>query len=200
MTLGGLVLCGGASRRMATSKALLDWGGRPLLVHMLEILGGAGLAPLAVAAGPDQVLPPLPEGVMVFRDPKGLSGPLQGVATGLSGLAPFVSRAFVCACDAPLVAEKLIHLLASKDALLVIPEVDGVPQLLLGVYGTGLGKKAGSLLETGKRRMFDLLDATPAEVIPQAEVRSADPDFRSFLNCNDPESYAKALFMASQSV
>lgn len=200
MTLGGLVLCGGASRRMGTPKAWLDWRGRPLLLHMLEILGGAGLAPLAVAAGPDQVLPPLAEGVLVFRDSEVQSGPLQGVATGLSGLAPMVSRAFVCACDAPLLGEKLIHLLASRVSRLVIPEVDGVPQLLLGVYGTDLGKTAAYLIEVGKRRMFDLLEATPAEVIPQAEIRLADPDLRSFLNCNDPESYAKALFMASRSV
>ncbi len=200
MTLGGLVLCGGASRRMGTSKALLDWRGRPLLVHMIEILGGAGLAPLAIAAGPEQELPALPQSVMVLRDPIGFSGPLRGLATGLSGLAPRVSRAFVCSCDAPLLSEKLIHLVASRDAPLVVPEVDGVPQLLLGAYGTELGKTVDSLLKFGKRRMFDLLDAVSAEVIPEAEVRAIDPSLGSFLNCNDPESFAKALFLGSQSI
>lgn len=200
MTLGGLVLCGGASRRMGSPKAFLDWNGRPMLIRMLEILGGAGLAPLAVAAGPGQELPALPDGVRVLRDPVGFSGPLQGLATGLSGLAQMVPRAFVCGCDAPLMNAGLIRLLASKPGAIVVPEWEGVPQVLAGMYSTALEKTARSLLAAGKARLLDLVEAVGAEIIPLGEVRLVDPGLGSFLNCNDPESFARAGLAASQSI
>lgn len=200
MTVGGLVLCGGASRRMGAPKAFLDWNGRPLLVRMLEILGGAGLAPLAVAAGPGQELPPLPGGVRVLRDPVGFSGPLQGLATGLSGLAPLVPRAFVCGCDAPLLSGALIRLLASRPGAIVVPEWDGFPQVLSGVYATGLEKIARSLLAVGRNRLLDLLGAVESRFVPSGEVRRVDPGLGSFLNCNDPESFARAVRAAFQSI
>ena len=46
--LAGLILAGGASRRMGRPKALLEWGGKPLLQHQINELTAAGCDPLVV--------------------------------------------------------------------------------------------------------------------------------------------------------
>jgi Molybdopterin-guanine dinucleotide biosynthesis protein A len=45
----GVVLAGGASRRMGRDKAFLDLGGRPLIAHVLERMGEVCAETLIVA-------------------------------------------------------------------------------------------------------------------------------------------------------
>lgn len=78
--------------------------------------------------------------------------------------------------------------------------MDGVPQLLLGMFDTALGTIAKSLLERGRQRVFDLLEEVEVEIVPLAEICRVDPGLVSFLNCNDPESYDRAKMLSKQTV
>ena len=51
MSATALLLSAGASTRMGTAKALLDWDGRPLLQHQIDALIEAGCDPVIVVLG-----------------------------------------------------------------------------------------------------------------------------------------------------
>lgn len=98
----GLVLAGGASRRMGRDKALLAWQGRPLLDHMLALLAAAGVD-RSVVSGDRPGHRGVPD-----RYPG--QGPLGGVATVADVLPD--CRLLVVPVDMPLLAPaRLVALL-----------------------------------------------------------------------------------------
>ena len=64
MQVGGIVLCGGHSRRMGSPKALLPFGDETMLQRVLRLLAPV-VGPLVVVAARDQQLPELPSGVEI---------------------------------------------------------------------------------------------------------------------------------------
>src|SRR5690349_12235754 len=101
MTAGGIVLCGGKSTRMGTSKALLPFGPETMLQRVVRLLSEVVPTIVAVAAI-DQELPALPPHVLVTRDEREGRGPLEGLRAGLKALPPQADRAYVTSCDVPL--------------------------------------------------------------------------------------------------
>ena len=67
VSVGGIVLCGGQSRRMGIPKATLPFGEEVMLTRVLRLLGEV-VDPLLVVAAPAQQLPPLGDEVLVVRD------------------------------------------------------------------------------------------------------------------------------------
>ncbi len=91
----GLVLAGGASSRMGTAKAFLDWKGEPLWRRQVRVLSEAGADPV-ILSGPRCVEW---QGHLVVQDERPGLGPLAGIISGLrQGLAPFL---LVLAVDLP---------------------------------------------------------------------------------------------------
>ena len=107
-SVGGIVLCGGKSRRMGQSKAMMPFAGEPMLVRVVRLLSEA-VGPIVVVAAPDQDLPELPLEVTIAYDRQPDRGPLEALAVGLGTLAGRVDRAFVIACDAPLLLPEFIR-------------------------------------------------------------------------------------------
>src|SRR5438045_459856 len=83
--VGGIVLCGGQSRRMGRPKATLPFGPELLLPRVLRLLCQA-VDPIVVVAAPEQDLPNLPDETIIVRDEEKGRGPLQGLAAGLAAL------------------------------------------------------------------------------------------------------------------
>jgi molybdopterin-guanine dinucleotide biosynthesis protein A len=101
-SLGAIILCGGASRRMGRDKAVLDWDGARA-VDLVAALARAVGAEALVTAGADLGLPWVP-------DEAALAGPVGGVLAGARALG--TARLLVLAVDAPTVtAEDLAPLL-----------------------------------------------------------------------------------------
>src|SRR6202789_1895842 len=98
MTAGGpaagIVLCGGKSTRMGAPKATLPFGPETMLQRVVRLLSGVVSAIVAVAAR-EQVLPELPEDVIVTRDEREAKGPLEGLRAGLTALPGSVDAAYV---------------------------------------------------------------------------------------------------------
>jgi molybdenum cofactor guanylyltransferase len=102
-SLGAIILCGGASRRMGRDKALLDWDGRRAVDRVADLARAVG-ADALVTAGADLGLPWVPD------DETG-AGPVGGVLAGAKALG--TARLLVLAVDAPTVTlEDLAPLLA----------------------------------------------------------------------------------------
>lgn len=103
-SLGAIILCGGASRRMGRDKAALDWDGRRAVDRVADLARGGG-AQVLVTAGGDLGLP------WVADDAAG-AGPVGGVLAGARALG--TSRLLVLAVDAPTITpDDLAPLLAT---------------------------------------------------------------------------------------
>lgn len=194
MDVGGIVLCGGQSRRMGRSKATLPFGGEVMLARVLRLLG-AVVEPCVVVAAPGQQLPPLPPDVQVIRDRAEGRGPLEGLFGGLSALDQRVDAAYVTACDVPLLqasfVQRMIQLLGDHDA--VVPVEGKFHHPLAAVYRTRLVDTIASLLAHDERRMISFYDRVSTRRVDVDQLRDVDPDLLSLLNINRPEDYARVL-------
>ncbi len=178
MSLGGLVLCGGESRRMGRSKAWLPFGTEPMLARVVRRLGAVkGMGPLAVVAATGQELPALPDQVLVVRDPVSGRGPLQGLAAGLAVLPESVDLVFATATDVPFLnpawVETLVALLGEND--LAIPYVEGRHHPLAALYRRSVVLPAieGMLAADRLRPVFlDQRSSEPGSSRSRSYVRS----------------------------
>ena len=123
----GVVLCGGASRRMGTDKSLLGPPGRPLARHVADAVAGAGVDEVLLVGGDGGELGGL--GPAWLPDDRPGEGPLAGAATAATARPG--RPLLVCACDLPRVAaEDLRPLLdaVAAGAEAAVVDVDGRAQ------------------------------------------------------------------------
>jgi len=198
--VGGIVLCGGKSKRMGSPKAWLPFGDERLLQRVVRTLLGP-LDHLAVVAAPDQNLPPLPPDVILTRDSVAGKGPLQGLATGMAALSGRVEAAYVSSCDVPFLqpafVRHLIGLLEDDD--IVIPKEGEFYHPLAAVYRTSVLPAAETLLRHGRLRIIYLFEECRVRAVPVEDLRVVDPDLRSLQNVNSLEDYRAALEAAGLS-
>jgi molybdopterin-guanine dinucleotide biosynthesis protein A len=102
------ILAGGRSRRMGTDKALVDFGGEPLIARPIAAARAAGLEPVAVAKRT------LPLDVPTWIDSYETSHPLSGLLTALEH-GPVVA----IACDQPFVTPELLAELAAHEGFAI---------------------------------------------------------------------------------
>jgi molybdopterin-guanine dinucleotide biosynthesis protein A len=96
MRVAGAVLCGGASRRMGTDKALVEVQGRPMVMRVAAALEAAGCDPVLTVGGDSVALTTL--GLRHVEDEHPGLGPLGGLLTALAH-AHDAGALFVAACD-----------------------------------------------------------------------------------------------------
>ena len=193
--LGGIVLCGGQSRRMGRPKAWLPFGPELMLQRVARLVGEA-VGPIVVVAAPGQDVPDLPPGIVVVRDPVADRGPLQGLAAGLAALPVEVELAYATATDVPFLRpawiSRLVELIGDHD--LAIPDVGGYLHPLAALYRRATVLPAvESLLRENRLRPVFLLEAVRALVVDSSTMASADPDLATLRNLNSPEDYRQAL-------
>jgi len=197
VTAGGIVLCGGHSTRMGTSKANLPFGSETMLQRVVRLLGTV-VSPLVVVAAPGQDLPALPPAVQVTRDEREDRGPLEGLRAGLKALPAEVEMAYVTSCDVPLLVpefvERMVQLLGAHDIAVI--EIDGFAHPLSAVYRRRALPHVEALLAADRRRLSFLFDAVNTRRVQPAEMTSADPELLTLRNLNTREDYLEALAMA----
>lgn len=195
MSLGALILCGGASRRMGRPKATLPFLDEALLQRVVRLVGEAAQT-IAVVAAPDQELPSLPPDVIRASDPVAHRGPLQGIAVGLGVLPDSVDLAYVTATDAPFLVPAWIDRLATLigEADLALPEAGGFQQPLAALYRRGPAlREATRLLASDRLRPVFLAERLPTRIVTEDELRVVDPRLATLRNLNTTEDYADAL-------
>ena len=193
MRVGGVILCGGESKRMGRPKAWLPFGAELMLPRVVRLLGEAA-APLVVVAAPGQDVPPLPPDVTVVRDDEKGRGPLQGLAAGLRALRGRADAAYASSCDVPFLrpafVRRLIDLLG--DHHICVPRVGDYYHPLAAVYRVGVVEAVERLLSENRLRPVFLFDAVPTRVVEAAELADVDPSFQTLRNLNTPEEYDAA--------
>ncbi len=177
---------------MGRDKASLPFAGETLLGHAARRLF-RWCEDVVVVARPEQVLPPLPEGVRVVHDERPEQGPLGGLAPGLRAAAS--DHVFATACDVPFLSSALVEALfaAAADRDVAVCEADGYMQPLTAVYRSSLASSIDDLLDAGRRRPVFLYEQADTCTLNESEVRCHDPQLRSFENCNQQDTYEQAL-------
>jgi molybdopterin-guanine dinucleotide biosynthesis protein A len=197
VTAGGIVLCGGQSRRMGSSKALLPFGGETMLQRVVRLLGTV-VSPIAVVGAPQQTLPDLPDDVAITFDDREGRGPLEGLRAGLRALPDRVGIAYVTSCDVPLFvpdfARRMIDLLGDHDV--AVMEIDGFAHPLSAVYRRATLPHVEVLLAQDRLRPVYLFDMVRTRRVQPAEVSDVDPQLLTLRNLNTPEDYREALAIA----
>jgi molybdopterin-guanine dinucleotide biosynthesis protein A len=182
------ILAGGASTRMGTDKSQLLIGNRTFtqqIAHNLSRVTDSVTIVGQTRNHPDQ---------NVATDVYPQWGALGGLHGALNACeSPW---AIVVACDLPFVTPELFARLMvereSYDAVVPI-QPDGRPQPLCALYRTDpCLETATQLIEEGKRRPLDLLDAVNTHWISYSQLADLDQSEKFFLNINTPEDYYEA--------
>jgi molybdenum cofactor guanylyltransferase len=191
--VAGVVLCGGKSTRMGTSKALLPFGPETMLQRVVRILSEV-VSPIVVVAAVDQELPPLPQGVILARDENEGRGPLEALRAGLKALPASVDAAYVTSCDVPLLVpgfvSQMIELASGSDV--AVMEIDGFTHPLSAVYHRSTLGCIEDLLAKNRLRPVFLFDAVKTRRVRPEEM-TADPELRTLRNLNTRADYEQAL-------
>jgi molybdopterin-guanine dinucleotide biosynthesis protein A len=181
------ILAGGASSRMGTDKSLLPIEGQTFTGRIAETLLKLTDTVSVVGRETDLRLPAVPD---VY--------PQWGALGGLHAALTACKRdwAIIVACDLPFVTAELFSFLAEKrmDHEAVVPvQEDERPQPLAALYRVEpCRQRATELIEAGRRRPLDLLEAVKTRWVSFAEIRNLDQAQRFFVNINTPSDYYEA--------
>lgn len=191
--IAGIILAAGESARMGDDKALLPWGAKTFLEHLLDAVKNSpvGLVRVVLGGNADAVQKKIRFGraeVVINRDWQ--KGQLSSLVAALDALPRgLVEAAVVCLVDHPCVSSRLIQTLIEKfqqaRKLIVLP--------------TYQGRRGHPVLFAAA--LFDDLRAAPLEVGARHVVHQhsgdilevATEDEGVVLNINNREAYDKVL-------
>ncbi len=187
----GVVLAGGASRRLGEDKALLAAGGESLAARAVRKL--RGFADIAVADGGRGLVP----GVPSLPD-----GPGRGPAAGVLGAAAaYPERALmVLACDLPEVPEVLLTALViagrmakGGEADWAVPRWGGRLEPLCAIYGPAALAALARRAAAGRFALHELADEPGLRIayLDDEDLEGFGDPARIFLNLNTPDDVAR---------
>ncbi|MEO8999779.1 MAG: NTP transferase domain-containing protein [Rhodanobacter sp.] len=147
----GLLLSGGASRRMQRDKAQLAYGGQPQLMrawHLLEAVTERAF----VSVRAEQRGDPLRAGLPQIVDSYEAIGPAAGILTALEAYPD--AAWLVIACDLPLLDTVTLQTLvdardATGDATAFSSRFDGLPEPLCALWEPSSHKLLKQRVEDG---------------------------------------------------
>ena len=171
MSTGGILLTGGASRRMGRDKTTIRLDGLTLAEHAAATLSDVCSPCIEVGPGAS----PLPA---IQEVPPG-SGPLAALAAG--GHAMRIDHGYdgpviLLATDMPRVTSGLLRMLADAETdESVVPEAGGRLQPLCARYSARALAVADELVTAGERAMQALLDSTPYRRLAEGDWSRVAP-------------------------
>ena len=182
------ILVGGASSRMGTDKSQLLIDRQTFTERIVETL-------LTVTDSITLVGRTLGKsGLPSVEDVYPQWGALGGLHAALSACKR--EWAIVVACDLPFVSADLFLSLAALklDHEAVVPiQPDDRPQPLAALYRVDpCRQRATELIEAGRRRPLDLLEAVKTRWVSFDEIRNLEQAERFFVNINTPSDYYDA--------
>jgi CTP:molybdopterin cytidylyltransferase MocA len=126
--LAAVILSGGASRRMGSPKALLDYQGRPFLEHLLEITRHPQVGVRRVVLGAHAE--PIAKSIALSADDIVVNadwqqGQLSSIQAAIRSLPPDTDGMLLCLVDHPLISAALVDQLIAEfyaaQKLIVLP-------------------------------------------------------------------------------
>ena len=180
----GVILSGGANRRMGVNKAFLRVEGERMIDRIVQLFRKVFQEVIIVTASPLEYLDQQATIVTDILPEKGVFG---GIYTGLFFASD--EQVFVAACDMPFLnrafLEYMIGVAARYDIVVPAPP-DGI-QPLHAIYSRRCLPVIRSLLDQNRLQIRELYPSQKVLQIPPEVLHSFDPEGRMFLNINTPD-------------
>jgi molybdopterin-guanine dinucleotide biosynthesis protein A len=185
--LYGLVLAGGASRRMQVDKATLDYDGRPQLQRAYELLATV-TAKTFISVRAEQRTDPTRAAFPQIEDLQSGLGPMAGIIAAFTR-HPQVAW-LVLACDLPfLTRTTLEQLIRQRDSQRLATAYrsthDSLPEPLCAIWEPASVEPLKAFLATGKQCPRKFLINSDVALLTQNDARALD-------NINTPSEYQDA--------
>jgi molybdopterin-guanine dinucleotide biosynthesis protein A len=201
--LFGLVLAGGASTRMRSDKALLDYHGQPQVRWAFE-LAAKFCAATFISVRPDQRADPSRAGLPQIVDRQPGIGPIAGISAALQEHPK--AAWLVLACDLPFLTESTLrHLIAHRDpsrfATAYRSAHDGLPEPLCAIWEPSARDPVLAYLASGKQcpRKFlinsntALLDLPERAALDNVNTREEFDAAAARLGGKEPDKTSKTV-------
>ena len=184
MRIFGVILAGGAGRRMGADKALVPLAGQPLIRHVQDRIAPQ-VEDLVISANGDPARLGF-TGLTVLPDLQGL-GPLAGVLTALDHVAHAGADALVTvSVDTPFLPCDLVpRLWLAGEGGLAVAASQGRLHPTCALWPVAAAAHLRDYLAAGGARLM-----TACEGAAVAEFATETPD--PFLNLNTPQDLALA--------
>jgi molybdopterin-guanine dinucleotide biosynthesis protein A len=175
---------------MGRDKSALPFGSETALERVVRVLRDVTRDVVLVGRPATAVS----SGLRVIGDPG--AGPLAALGVGLREVV--TGRALLVACDMPFLSSEVLRFLLDQqgehDACVPRPADVALPTC--AVYARRADRIVQSLVDDGERSLRALLDRLTVRWVEDSELRAIDPELQSFMDCDTPEDYARALKIA----
>lgn len=193
----GVILSGGLNSRFdGKNKAFLSVGKRRIIDRLLDVFSDLFDEIIIVTNNPRQFLK---WNLTIVTDIIDLRSSLTGIHTGL-----FYTKnpyAFFSACDTPFLRRELVELLIEQIETkfdIIMPQTTAGFEPLCAIYSKRCLKPAEDHLRANKVKIQLAFRSNRVKHIPEDQLRSVDPELRSFLNINTPQDLARAEEMIAK--
>ena len=194
----GVILSGGLNTRFdGENKAFISVGGRRIIDRLLDVFSDLFDEIILVTNHPELFLQ---WDLTIVTDIIDLRSSLTGIHTGL-----FYSNnpyAFFSACDTPFLKKELVEILVKQIEQkidIIMPETAAGFEPLCAIYSKRCLKPAEDHLKANKVKIQWAFRSNRIKNIPENQLRTVDPELRSFLNINTPEDLVRAQEMIAHS-
>lgn len=192
--VSAIVLAGGKSQRIGADKALIEFGGRPLIAWVLEKLRQVSNDLIIVAK---DTAPYAQFGTRLVTDAYSEYGALVGLHAGLR--AAHHSRALALGCDMPFLDLRLLRymIVLGKAHEAVVPRLGGLPEPLHALYRVDRCLPAiERALDRGELKMTSFLPDVQVRYVEEHELDLFDPERLSLFNVNTLEDWERGSELA----
>ena len=193
LSVTGLILSGGKSKRMGRPKAFLPYEGSTVIGHIVREIKDL-FNEVFIVANEVESFEDL--GVDVVKDILPHRGPLGGILSGL--MTSSNHYAFVMACDMPLIDKRLVRELVSRrqdNDVVVLSHPQGI-EPLFGVYSKNCIKPLEESLFAGNLSVQDFLSGLKAGIYEWMPERQDAEALPPFFNINTPQDYSRVIARA----
>ena len=194
----GVILSGGLNKRFeGENKAFINVGGRRIIDRLLDVFSDLFDEIILVTNHPELFLQ---WDLTIVTDIFDLRSSLTGIHSGL-----FYSNnpyAFFSACDTPFLKKELVEILVKQIEQkidIIMPETAAGFEPLCAIYSKRCLKPAEDHLKANKVKIQWAFRSNRIKNIPENQLRTVDPELRSFLKINTPEDLVRAEEMIAQS-
>lgn len=185
----GVILAGGASRRMGSNKALLKVDGTPLIERVYRTLLPIFREVVIITNTPDDyAFVPCRKAPDIFPG----AGSIAGLHSALVNSA--TERVFVTACDMPSLSQELLRRICAIqgdwDAIVPV-NGDGYLEPLHAIYARSSLYEIEKMLDEGEKSILRLFDRVRTCRVEWEEIKGIEGAAESFRNVNTPGEYGQ---------